>query len=338
MIQNQWYVGTASSQLKDTPFSTQIGEQKIVLFRDGDNKAKALLDRCCHRGFPLSKSKLKDGNIACGYHGWEYNGSGQCVKIPSQSPEKPIPSSYCVQSFPCEEKDGYVWVWMGNEQPKAAAPALPEFSNGKWMQGSRLIQCNYLRALEITFDSPHVYFAHPTHPATIAAKKFGLTYHPQEMRVTDNGCIYFGPPAESENTPIPKDAFRIEFTLPGLIRFEMPGMFQGAYMIFFTTPLTNDSCRMDWSLVNMGAVDTPERVLWTGEGREVIEEDQVILENVQKTYEKEGETFEKSVESDIPTLALRKIVQQAEKGEWPSKDLGIPKRKLLSIVGPTRFG
>jgi phenylpropionate dioxygenase-like ring-hydroxylating dioxygenase large terminal subunit len=78
MIQNQWNVACASVQLKSEPFSTQLGETKIVLFRDQNQKACALLDRCRHRGFPLSKGKMENGRIACGYHGWQFEGSGQC--------------------------------------------------------------------------------------------------------------------------------------------------------------------------------------------------------------------------------------------------------------------
>ncbi len=94
MIQNQWYASCASSQLlSDKPVPIQIGSEKIVLFRDEQGKPHALLDRCCHRGFPLSKSKVSEGRIQCGFHGWEYEGSGQCVRVPSQPNDRPLPMS-----------------------------------------------------------------------------------------------------------------------------------------------------------------------------------------------------------------------------------------------------
>ena len=337
-MNNFWYPGCASSQLLDNkPFSTQVLTHKIVLFRDALGKANALKDRCCHRGFPLSQGKVTEGIISCGFHGWEFNGTGQCVRIPSQTKDTQVPKSYCVPSFHCDEKDGYIWIWMGQESEKTECPTIPEFSQGKWMQGSRMMPCHFLRALEITFDSAHVYFAHETHPATIAAKKFGFAHTPQEIRITKNGCVAFSPPADKEGDPIPSNAFRMEFSFPGQIRFEMPMMGSSAYMIFFTTPLNHNSCRLDWLIANTNFVETSERVLWTGEGQGVIDEDFTILELTQKTYEEEGEGFEKSVESDIPTLMLRKIVKLMESGEWNPDSLPIPQRKIINMIGPAGF-
>lgn len=335
MLKNYWHVGCASSQLKDQPYSAQIFDQKLVLFRDSNGKVYALIDRCCHRGFPLSRGKINDGNLICGYHGWEYDGSGQCVKIPSQNPEKSIPKSHCVQSFLCVEKDEFVWVWMGDDAP-VEVPFVLEVSFGRWLQGSRVINCNFMRALEITYDSVHFYFMHPTRPATIAAKKFGFAEGSGEIRLTKNGCLMFMPATKSENDPIPPYAVKMEFELPGRIRFEFSVGNSKGYIYFWTTPLTETTCRMDWLLSNPSSEGT-ERIYWTGEGQEIIGEDQYVLDLVQKTYEKEGETFERSVEADTPVLTMRCIVRAAEKGEWNSENFPMPKRRIFNSVGLSSF-
>ncbi len=44
-----------------------------MLFLDGEGNPAALEDRCCHRTAKLSKGWCRNGNIVCGYHGWEYD-------------------------------------------------------------------------------------------------------------------------------------------------------------------------------------------------------------------------------------------------------------------------
>jgi phenylpropionate dioxygenase-like ring-hydroxylating dioxygenase large terminal subunit len=335
LIQNHWYLACASSQCGNQPIAARVGEKKLALFRDETGSVHALLDRCCHRGFPLSQGTLRNGRLACGFHGWEYDGRGQCARIPSQAENKPIPKSHCVPSFPCVEKDGGIWVWIGEKTP-GQEPSIPEFSSGTWLQGSRIIHCHYLRALEITFDGPHVYFVHPTHPATLAAQKSGFAEQTTELRMTQKGCLVFGPATGGENDPIPPYAYQMEFELPGRIRFEfMMGPLGKGYMYFFITPTGESECRVDWLITNPDP--NAPHVLWGGEGREIIGEDQIVLELIQKSYDLEGESFEKSVEADIPTLTLRKIVQLAEKEEWdPEKSL-LPRRRVFSLMGPAAF-
>jgi hypothetical protein len=57
LIRDHWYIGCASAQLGPDkgPYATQIGGKPIVIFRDREHQAHALLDRCCHRGLPLSR-------------------------------------------------------------------------------------------------------------------------------------------------------------------------------------------------------------------------------------------------------------------------------------------
>lgn len=334
MLRDHWYIGCASAQLQKDPYSAQIDGTAIVFFRDSNGIPRALKDRCCHRGLPLSKGVMKDGRLACGFHGWEYEGSGKCVRIPSQ-PDKPVPSSYTVDSYPVEERDGYVWIWFGGADKKPH-PSLDAFSSGHWIQGFRVVQCNYLRALEITYDSMHIYFAHPTHPASVAAKKHGMSDSSFELRTTDKGCVLFAPPTASESDPIPQ-GMSMEFELPGRIRFEWvtPGA-PPSYMYWSALPVTENSCRMDWLITNFSPSD--KKLVWTEGGKEIIEEDQVILEAIQRTYEKEGESFERSVESDLPALTLRKIIHLAEKGAWPSERSSSQQRRHISITGPANWG
>jgi Rieske [2Fe-2S] domain len=54
----------------------KILDRNLVLFRTTGGQAIALNDRCAHRSYPLSASKLDGDTIVCGYHGLRYNAAG----------------------------------------------------------------------------------------------------------------------------------------------------------------------------------------------------------------------------------------------------------------------
>jgi len=114
----------------------------------------------------------------------------------------------------CEERDGYVFVWIGDGEP-TAVPAIEGFSDSRWIQGRRDVHCQALRALEITFDIAHVYYVHASHPATIAAASQGLAPRASELRLTAAGCE-LRHPVPGEGKPILSS---MAFALPGEIRF-----------------------------------------------------------------------------------------------------------------------
>src|SRR6266446_6615201 len=134
MIRNYWYIACASSRLKSEPLPLRVHDQEVVLFRDSTGVAHALLDRCCHRGVRLSLGKVTDAGIACGYHGWEYDGAGKCIHIPSLVSGREIPAAFGVPAFYVCERDSYIWIWIGEKQP-AEAPHI-DLVGQEWMQGS----------------------------------------------------------------------------------------------------------------------------------------------------------------------------------------------------------
>ncbi|NIO07171.1 MAG: Rieske 2Fe-2S domain-containing protein, partial [Deltaproteobacteria bacterium] len=63
-----------------------LGED-LVLFPGKDGKVAALMDRCPHRGTMLSRGRvLFPGTVSCGYHGWTFNESGDCVAAIVEGP------------------------------------------------------------------------------------------------------------------------------------------------------------------------------------------------------------------------------------------------------------
>lgn len=94
----------------------EVGGLPVVLWRAADGRPQALLDRCPHRGLPLSMGTCHKGRIACAYHGWEFDGAGQCLRIPSNVvPEGPPLPRVMARAFEVAEREGRLWVRLEPE-------------------------------------------------------------------------------------------------------------------------------------------------------------------------------------------------------------------------------
>lgn len=178
MLVNLWYVAEWSKDVKDEPVKVKILGQNLVLFRDKDGKIACLADICLHRGGSLGNGWCKDGNVACPYHGWEYNTEGECVKIPSEGDDYRVPKRFRVDRYDAEEKYGMIWVFLGDlpEEERFPIPPFPEYDDPEW----REVTTEYTwkgeaaRIVENGIDIAHASFVHPM---------FGYQHTAQENRI-----------------------------------------------------------------------------------------------------------------------------------------------------------
>jgi phenylpropionate dioxygenase-like ring-hydroxylating dioxygenase large terminal subunit len=132
-----WYPALQSDELYDRHLATAtLLEVPLVLGRMSDGKAFAMRDSCPHRGIPLSYGHFDGKTLRCSYHGWEFDAcNGRCMAIPSLTNyDKLKVERISAGHFPCEERDGYVWVYVNTPGTKLpdkipAAPELPKFSD-----------------------------------------------------------------------------------------------------------------------------------------------------------------------------------------------------------------
>ena len=164
-LHENWYVAALSSQVTARrPWSATIMDEPIVLFRDGRDRACALLDRCLHRNAPLSKGALFDGCIGCPYHGWTYDGDGRLVIVPSEGHTPEPRSGMAVARFPTVEQDGLVWVYMGDpDRAGEKTPfRMPHAGEPGWSSYYMLttFDGDVTDLVENFMDVPHTEFVH----------------------------------------------------------------------------------------------------------------------------------------------------------------------------------
>ena len=144
-------------------------DHDFVLFRDSQGHAHCLSDTCVHRGASLSGGRIKDDCVQCPYHGWQFNGAGQCVKIPSLGPESNtrVPARGQVDSYPVEVRYGLIHVFLGDLPADGRPPIMevPEWESEGWRPTFMDYdwQANYERNIENGLDPAHNEFVHPTH-------------------------------------------------------------------------------------------------------------------------------------------------------------------------------
>jgi phenylpropionate dioxygenase-like ring-hydroxylating dioxygenase large terminal subunit len=111
---NYWYpVGWANKLKSGQVMPVTIWQQAIAVYRDTNGQVHALEDACPHKGVALHKGEVQGCNLTCAYHGWEFQGNGECVNVPYLSPEQKLPRAQA-RSYPVQEKYNLIWVFPGD--------------------------------------------------------------------------------------------------------------------------------------------------------------------------------------------------------------------------------
>ncbi len=342
IIRDHWYVACPSSQLgESTPRAVQVGDEHLVVFRTEAGEPRALLDRCPHRGVRLSLGRVRQGRIACGYHGWEYDGAGALTSVPSLGGEASVPSCK-VPSYPVVERDHYVWVWMAGSSPEPTyEPHLRGLTDGLWIQQTRIWKTSVMPAVENQLDVAHTAFAHPgIYPGHTSApgEPPPLRDLRFECRVDEDSVVVFAPPRENASDLGPSLENGDDLGL-----FELPYRnyvflsADGTKEIYNWIPLDAGTCRLEFMGCSASgqafASGTGGRqVLFLEDELELLSQDRTLLESAQSWLEKDGGASDRSVPSDAAPLMARKLVERTLRGPPSESDSEKVQRRVFSCA------
>jgi len=121
VLRRFWYPVMPAALVDQGPQPFTLLDERIVLWKDGNGRYAAMADRCPHRSAQLSKGWVDGNALVCPYHGWAYDGSGTCVRVP-QRPDSGGLKGTAVETFACTERYGHVWVAL--DEPLGALDAL----------------------------------------------------------------------------------------------------------------------------------------------------------------------------------------------------------------------
>lgn len=169
---NAWYPACRSDQLRPNGvLATRFWGRPMVLFRTENGSVSALDDRCPHRNVPLSKGQVVKNELQCAYHGWRFNGRGECTAIPGLSNENPNAErdteptntrSRRTHAYPTQESQGFVWVWphldLAPDQPPFVFPEFgPAYTT---LDIDVEADASLQQTIENALDVPHTAFLH----------------------------------------------------------------------------------------------------------------------------------------------------------------------------------
>ena len=159
-----WYVACRSGELGEKPLAVTVLGTPLALFRGAGGRPGAVLDRCPHRNFPLSRGRVLDtGALECGYHGWQFDGGGACHAVPGLLGEPADAKARRVPAFAAHEAQGFVWVWgRADAEPKGEPFHVPCVDDPRYVAVQRTFdfECTLHAALENALDVPHTAFLH----------------------------------------------------------------------------------------------------------------------------------------------------------------------------------
>jgi phenylpropionate dioxygenase-like ring-hydroxylating dioxygenase large terminal subunit len=136
--------------------------EDLVAFRSPDNKVGLFAENCAHRGASLSLAKNEAGGLRCWYHGWKYDVDGKCIDQPNEPPSSQVCEKIAQPAYPCIEKNGVVWSYLGPREDMPPFPALEwtAVPEGHYYASKRFQECNWLTGMDGDLDSSHLNFLH----------------------------------------------------------------------------------------------------------------------------------------------------------------------------------
>lgn len=233
MIPRRWYGIYDADKLTDRPVAvTRLGE-KLVLWRDGEGGVHAALDRCPHKGALLSEGRIVSGELSCPYHGFRFDGGGQCTAIPVH-PQAPIPRAMCLKMRTVRQQHGVIWMWSG---PGPADGEIPWFDDHPWpaplaSSASLVYPVHYSRLVESNFDVYHFPFIHRSIDPGVGAVVEDVEVVVTGERIETRGVLKN---AKGRATP-----FSIDFLPPNVQRLR----FAGIDGVIISTPIDDEQTWM----------------------------------------------------------------------------------------------
>jgi phthalate 4,5-dioxygenase len=165
LMREYWIPAVRSDELPSPdcpPMRLRLLGENLIVFRATSGKVGVVQNACPHRGASMFFGRNEEDGLRCVYHGWKFDVTGACVDMPSEPAESNFKNKVRTVAYPCQERSGIVWTYMGARQ---TPPALPELEanmlpDAECAVGKTLRECNWFQALEGDIDTGHAGFLH----------------------------------------------------------------------------------------------------------------------------------------------------------------------------------
>ena len=152
----------------------EIMSERFTLYRGETGTPHVVGFRCPHRGTQLSAGQVEGDCIRCMYHGWLFDGAGQCTEQPAE--DQSFAGKIHIKSYPAQEYLGLIFAYLG----VGAAPIFPRYPHLEAdgvleVLSTEVWPCNFFQRIDNNGDTYHVPFVHRgAYSASSANNRAGL--------------------------------------------------------------------------------------------------------------------------------------------------------------------
>jgi 5,5'-dehydrodivanillate O-demethylase len=165
LYRRYWLPVLASSELRPgCSRAVRLLGEDLIAYRTTGNELGLVCERCPHRGTSLRLGIVDGEGIRCPYHGWKFNGTGQCLEMPAEADSVRLAARIRTTAYGIAELGGFIFAYLG----PAPAPLLPRYDLYVWGNvlrdiGRAVLPCNWLQIMENSVDPTHTEWLHGNH-------------------------------------------------------------------------------------------------------------------------------------------------------------------------------
>src|SRR5215216_4452693 len=160
LLRQYWVPALMSTELPvpdGAPVRVRLLCEDLIAFRTTSGKVGLIQNACPHRAASFFFGRNEEEGIRCVYHGWKFDITGQCVDMLSEPEESNFKSKVKARAYPCVERGGMVWTYMG---PREVPPPLPDLEPNMMPEGQAVLRAsmfewNWFQIMENNMDTAH---------------------------------------------------------------------------------------------------------------------------------------------------------------------------------------
>ena len=179
------------------PVRIKLLGEELIAFRATSGAVGLIQNACPHRGASLFFGRNEEEGLRCVYHGWKFDVTGACTDMPSEPAESNFRTKVKARAYPCVERNGVVWAYMG---PRETPPPLPDLEGNMHEHFSISVlhrPNNWMQGIEGELDTIHAAFLHSSpnrmrtvEPGTFAYYTAKSLHGLFSVREADHGMSY----------------------------------------------------------------------------------------------------------------------------------------------------
>src|SRR5215475_9998141 len=122
LFRRYWQPFAAVAQMEDrNTLRVRLLGEDLVLYRSAPGEFGLVGELCPHRRASLYYGVPEPAGIRCPYHGWLFDGAGNCVEQPAEPANSTFKDRVKTTAYPVRQMGGLFWTYMGPGEP----PILP---------------------------------------------------------------------------------------------------------------------------------------------------------------------------------------------------------------------